>query len=136
MKKTYRTGARKEIYSYAKNVSVHTFSASQILGYFRENNISISDATVYRNLDRMVEEGSLIRYNTSRNESTYQYVDSEDLCHEHIHLKCKVCEKIIHLEGDLMEKVKSNLIKRYGFSVECDGSVILGVCRECKDKIS
>ena len=127
MKKTYRTGARKEIYSYAKNVSVHTFSASQILGYFRENNISISDATVYRNLDRMVEEGSLIRY---------KYVDTEDLCHEPIHLKCKVCEKIIHLEGDLMEKVKSNLIKRYGFSVECDGSVILGVCKECKDKIS
>ena len=135
MKKIYRTGARKEIYSYAENVSSHTFSASQILNYFRENNISISDATVYRNLDRMVEEGSLIRYNTSRNESTYQYVDSEDLCHEHIHLKCKICEKIIHLEDALMEELKSGLMELYGFSVECDGSVILGVCRECSKKL-
>ena len=132
MEKTYNTKGKEAILNFAKESKSMSFSAGDVIEYLENNGISMNQATVYRNLEKMTDAGTLIRTkNSSDNSSHYRYIEPEDHCSEHLHLQCKVCGKIIHLNGMYMSRFYKH-IEELGFTLEHDESVILGICRECQ----
>lgn len=135
MKGTYNTRSRKIILAYARSIASRCFSASDMCRYFEAEQVDINQATVYRNLERMVQEGQLLKYRSAdQSMSTYQYIEGREECHHHLHLRCRDCGKITHLDCGFMQEVEEHLLQEHGFSILCDGSVIMGLCRECREK--
>ena len=135
MGKTYHTKTKELIIEYIKANKERRFRAGEIYYYLKGMGKEVNLTTIYRNLDRMEEENILMKYKTAENDSaTYQYVEPHGNCHEHLHLQCKNCGKIIHLEGELMEQIKEFLHTDHGFVLDCPGSSLVGLCGDCKHK--
>ena len=50
---------------------------------------------------------------------------------EHLHLKCVRCGRIYHLDCHFMDEVRAHLMAEHGFTLQCEGSVLYGLCRSC-----
>ena len=64
----------------------------------------------------------------------YQYADAGRRCHQHIHLKCVRCGEIFHMDCHFMDEVRRHLQEEHGFALQCEGSILYGVCRRCAEK--
>lgn len=133
MQNGYRTKSKGYIMEFFQSHMEQIVSAADIHGYLEENGKQVNLATVYRNLDKMTEEGVLLKYKTAKDEhAVYQYTGGRDTCHEHLHLQCARCGKVIHLECGFMKDITEHLLEHHGFALECSNSVLYGLCRECR----
>ena len=133
MTRIYSTRAKAKIMEFLKEHKDVRFSANDVYNDLVRQGEEINPATVYRNLDKLSEDGSLIRTKSvDSNFMIYQYAGEDHACHDHLHLQCTKCGKIIHLECEFMKEISGHLLGHHGFSVECEGSVIMGLCEDCR----
>lgn len=133
MKTTYRTKCKTEIMEYLQSHKDKSFKAADVYDDMRKRNISVNLVTVYRNLERLTEEGCLMKYKTSEDDSfLYQYVESCFQCNEHLHMQCRRCGRLFHMECDFMDEINEHLLEHHGFELDCGGSVLTGICRKCR----
>ena len=62
---------------------------------------------------------------------TTKYVDEEKGCHEHYHLKCIECGKLIHVDCTHIDEIQSHIEKHHNFSVDKSRIVLYGTCSDC-----
>lgn len=135
MHKNYHTKTGQLIEEYIRNNAEHSFSAAELHNYFEEQGISINMVTIYRNLDKLTENSLLIKYKSASSDAyLYQYAGNEGGCHKHLHMQCKECNKVIHVENEAAEKLVNQLSDEYGFNIEFSSSSLSGVCRDCKNR--
>lgn len=109
-----------------------TVSAADIRTHMEELNCPVNATTIYRYLDKLEKDGSVIKYTSAKGSSaTYQYVDREHKCEEHLHLKCTNCGAIVHLDCHFMDVIADHIKDDHGFSIQCRNSVIYGLCKDC-----
>ena len=91
----------------------------------------IGKSTVYRIVSSLVKSGCVRRIsdNLSRHVS-YQYIGDEG-CRLHMHLKCKDCGAIIHLEDSISRSFLEGVKVLKGFSLDED-SLLTGRCIRCE----
>ncbi|MGN0436735.1 MAG: Fur family transcriptional regulator [Wujia sp.] len=133
MSKEYHTRCRKSIMSYVEEHREQRFSAADIYSYLRDKGEEINITTIYRNLEKLTESEILIRCKSPEDDRClYQYVEPESDCNKHLHMQCRKCAKIIHIEGELMERITHQMEDSYGFELECRNSLLSGICEDCK----
>ncbi len=131
----YRTKNRQQILEFLKIKKNCSVSVSEIKENMKENGCDVNLSTIYRYMDKLVEEGSVMKYISKKGEKAgFQYVEPEDNCHCHLHLQCVKCGQIIHLSGCFMDKIQIYVEKDYGFTIQCDSSILYGICQNCKGK--
>ena len=129
----YNTKQKEKLLSYLiTNKDEHT-SVNGISAYLAAEGTPVGTATIYRQLDRLVEQG-LVRRQTidGKTGACYQYVDSDRGCHQHFHLKCKSCGKLIHTDCERLSDVSSHILEHHGFYVDTSMTVFYGVCADCR----
>jgi len=90
---------------------------------------------VYRYLDKLAGEQRIMKCVADKGEkAVFQYVDEGRHCREHLHLKCVQCGRIYHLDCHFMDEVRAHLMAEHGFTLQCEGSVLYGLCRHCAQK--
>ena len=93
----------------------------------------IPQATLYRLMDSLCEDGLLRKYTIGPNSSCcYQY--NSGSCHEHFHLICERCGKLIHLQCDEVEHLLTHIKDEHGFMVDMSKINLYGLCEECQKK--
>ena len=128
----YNTRTRQLILDYLINNRQHAVSASNILEHLEEQGASPNPTTVYRYLDKLAGEQRIMKYVADKGErAVFQYVDEGRHCREHLHLKCVQCGRIYHLDCHFMDEVRAHLMAEHGFTLQCEGSVLYGLCRHC-----
>jgi Fe2+ or Zn2+ uptake regulation protein len=86
----------------------------------------ITEPTVYRTLEFLVENG-LVRPSHSRNgRFTYQ-IAGED----HHHILCRLCGSQVEVEHSLLKRLYQSLEKTSGFQNISSHLTFLGVCPNC-----
>ncbi len=131
----YNTKTRQLILDYLINNRQHAVSASNILEHLEEQGASPNPTTVYRYLDKLAGEQRIMKYVADKGEkAVFQYVDESRHCREHLHLKCVQCGRIYHLDCHFMDEVRAHLMAEHGFTLQCEGSVLYGLCRHCAQK--
>ena len=131
--KKYHTKSKDAIRAYLNAHREHSFSAYDINAYMQEQGIQVNLTTIYRNLDKLMESGEIMKYKTAGDEfCRYQCTKPHAHCYEHIHMQCRECGKILHLECDFMEDIVRHLYEHHKFTLECSGSVLMGVCAACR----
>ena len=116
------------IYEALRGAPSHP-SADEIFLRARQMLPRISLGTVYRNLQRLIDEGKLRVVLSGGRSARYDPVAAE-----HDHFICRQCGQIfdVSLENDRQVNVTS-LIEQ-GFTVEAHSLSIHGFCRECAQK--
>lgn len=128
----YNTKTRQLILDYLIANREHAVSAANILEELQRQNAAANPTTVYRYLDKLAGEQRVMKYVADKGEkAVYQYVVEDRHCHEHLHLKCVRCGQILHLDCHFMDEVRSHLQTEHGFVLQCESSILNGVCRSC-----
>lgn len=132
---SYATASRKKILEYLKKNSSRTVTVTDIHAYLKENENEVNITTIYRYLDKLAGEGSVIKYVAQKgSQAAYQYVEQGKHCEEHLHLKCVRCGCILHLDCAFMDEIAKHIEQDHGFALQCRNSIIYGVCRRCRRK--
>ena len=134
-KNNYRTKNKDAIMTYLQLHKEHSFSAYDVNEYMQQQGNQVNLTTIYRNLDKLTECGIIMKYKTAEEECCrYQCVKPQARCHEHIHMQCRECGKILHMECEFMEEITKHLYDHHKFLLDCSGSVLMGLCADCAEK--
>ena len=133
MQKHYHSKGIQVIEEFVQKNPEQIFCAAQIRDYLKQSGKKIDNATIYRSLDRMVSDKRLISFRPDDEDCVfYQYVEEHSECHEHFHVRCRKCGKVIHLEDPFAEAFIDEIEKKYGFKVCTEASSISGLCESCR----
>ena len=128
---TYNTKQKSATEDYLRANSNRHFTVDSLLLDLQGMGEHIGRTTVYRTLERLVSEGKVSKYAQCPGESAcYQYVGG-DTCHEHFHLKCEDCGRLIHLECGQIDELGAHIEQDHGFKLNKFKTVFYGVCGEC-----
>lgn len=89
-------------------------------------------STVYRLVNRLVQEERIRRFETDGARSA-QYQINGCGCHDHLHLKCTDCGKLIHMQEHDSELLLRKVLKTSGFAVDERQTVLFGRCENCNN---
>lgn len=135
IKAQYRTKQREELVSYLKSIPGRHFTAADIVRYFSGRGTAIGTATVYRQLERMVEEGLVNKYIIDESSSAcFEYIAPEENCYHPrcYHCKCEKCGRLIHLECSEITELEEHLSEHHGFRIDPMRTVFYGICADCR----
>ncbi|MEG2174399.1 MAG: Fur family transcriptional regulator, partial [Oscillospiraceae bacterium] len=106
-------------------------SVDDITALLEQEGSHVGRATVYRCLDRLVEQGALRRFAAGEGASAcYQFVP-DDGCIDHHHLKCTGCNALLHVECGLLDSLAAHLLSDHGFVLDTTKTVLYGLCADC-----
>ena len=129
----YRTRAQKELLDYLKTVPGRHFTVAEIREHFSGDNNPIGTATIYRQLERFVEEGSVRKFILGPGDSAcYAFVGDQD-CASHFHCKCEVCGTLIHMNCNELREFRNYLQNHHGFILDAGRTVFYGICNQCRN---
>lgn len=106
-------------------------SAEEIYELVRINCPDIGLATVYRTMQILDEIGLVYKHNFDDGRSRYEFNQDED--HQHHHLICMNCGKVVEVEEDLLEQLEHEVESKYNFSVTNHNLKFFGYCSQCRD---
>ncbi len=128
----YNTRARQLATAYLTAHKDTAVSVASILDYLHNNGMNTNVTTVYRYLDHLIKEGKVLKYmNESGDKAVFQYVGQGNRCHEHLHLKCISCGRVVHFDCTFMDEFREHIREHHGFQMECSSSVLYGYCENC-----
>lgn len=129
----YATANRKKILEFLKENRNRTLTVADIDVYLKACESEVNITTIYRYLDKLEKEGTLMKYVAEKgSQATYQYVEAGHNCDEHLHLQCVKCGRVLHLECHFMHEILEHVEKEHGFVMQCKNSIVYGTCKECK----
>lgn len=132
-RQNYKTKARQYILDFLKSSQDGTVSAADITAHLKNMGAAVNQATVYRYLSRLSRENLVLKFTDSKtHKAVYRFVGEKSGCDGHIHIKCVSCGRLMHLECDFMEDIKKHLAEDHGFELKCEGSILYGICEECR----
>lgn len=130
--KTYKTRQRSQVLNCLIDNKAKHLTADEIAVILKEQGTEVGKTTVYRTLEKLVEDGSVRKYLCEEGKSAcFQYVDDSEECHLHFHLKCVKCGKLIHLECDYLSDLEKHISEHHKFAVDNTKTVLYGVCEDC-----
>jgi len=130
---TYKTKQKTIILDYLKsNKNLH-LTIDEICIALKNNNTPVGTSTVYRQIQKLVDEGIVTKYSIdSESGSCYQYNDENKKMH--FHLKCTECSELFHASCTFMESVDDHIFSHHGFKVDNSRTVFYGICQNCLRK--
>lgn len=125
----YNTGKKKQIIDFLSENSNTAFTLEEICEKVAPDGKGKS--TVYRIVSELVESAEVKRISDGKTRHcSYQYIGGGE-CKSHLHLKCRDCGRLIHLDRSMSESFASAVRKSGGFTLE-DGCILFGKCESCK----
>lgn len=128
----YNTKQKENLLSYLiKNKEKHT-NVQEISAFLSAEGTPVGVATIYRQLDRLVEQGIVRKYAfDGKTCACYQYVEDEENCRSHFHLKCLSCGRLIHLDCGHLADLTRHIEDEHGFAIDYSQTVFYGRCSDC-----
>lgn len=128
----YRTRQRELIVQFLKENSGRHLVAEDVAEHLRLAGTAVGKATVYRTLERLVEQNTVRKYRLGEGKSAcYQYVGDSPDCQEHYHLKCEGCGKLLHVECEYLQDISEHVLTHHHFHVNGAKTVLYGLCDHC-----
>ena len=131
--KNYNTKQKSIILDSIRNNQEQHYTADELLDILKQNNTPVGRATLYRYLDFLVQIGEVKRFYIEEGMGAC-YQNAGGNCHDHHHLKCNNCGKLLHADLNAMSLVNEQIKKVLNFEVDCSRLVFYGLCEECQNE--
>ena len=131
----YRTKQKEELTEYLMKREGTHLTAAQIHDDFRAMGRNM--ATIYRHLDKLVEEGMVRKYTIgATNSACYEFIGlHEGSAVDCFHCKCENCGRLIHLHCDELVGIQKHIDATHGFAIDPMRTVFYGICADCRLKM-
>lgn len=116
------------IYEAVNRLQCHA-TAEEIYQEVIREHPSVSRATVYRNLNRLAQEGRIRKLELPTGPDRFDH-----LCHQHYHVRCEKCGRIFDVDMDCIPDLEKNIRDRRGFQITGHDILFRGICPECAGK--
>lgn len=132
---SYKTKQRDQILDCLIRNKDHHITADEIMSVLERDNTPVGRTTVYRYLDKLISQGSVRKFFIEGGKrACYQYMDQNEACSEHYHLKCVGCGQLFHLKCEYLDELDSHIIDHHSFKVDHSKTVLYGCCGDCAKK--
>jgi Fur family ferric uptake transcriptional regulator len=121
--KGYRLTPQRELILQAVERLGHA-TPDEVLAEVRKQSTAVNASTVYRTLE-VLEELGLIRHAHLSDRAPTYHSTSE---HEHFHLVCRNCHKVISVHPDVLTPVADRLAADHDFTVDIGHLTVFGTC--------
>jgi Fur family ferric uptake transcriptional regulator len=121
--KGYRLTPQRELILEAVERLGHA-TPDEVLAEVRTHSTAVNASTVYRTLE-VLEELGLVRHAHLSDRAPTYHSTSE---HEHFHLVCRNCHKVISVDPDVLTPVSRRLESEHGFTVDVGHLTMFGTC--------
>ena len=135
----YKTKQKESMIDYLAEREGEHITAQEVCDHFKDKGLPIGQSTVYRQLEKLVDEGVLNKYIIDANSPAcfeYMRADSHGACEVCFHAKCEKCGKLIHLHCDEMIGIAKHLFDEHAFKLDAKRTVLYGLCSECSKEES
>lgn len=104
--------------------------AEQLLAALRERGLKISRATVYRNLELLVESGLAHKQRLGRRRFLYEHIHGGQ---RHDHLVCARCGRVVEFVSPGIAALQAEICRAHGFVPAVCNLQINGLCKSCAE---
>ncbi|MCA9400832.1 MAG: transcriptional repressor [Candidatus Omnitrophica bacterium] len=118
--------------------SVDHLNAKKIYNHIREEHPDVGIASVYRNLDQLIQHGLIDKIEISQKISIFELCEAFHPMGHHHHLICQKCQKIISYNQFMQEELaymqmaEKRLKKKYQFRIDFHVLRFFGTCSDCE----
>ena len=132
-KTAYQTRQHDELLTYLKSTSGQHLTVNDVLVYFKTKGINIGTTTIYRQLEKMVNQGIVTKYIIDHESpACFEYVGTnshhEGGCY---HCKCEKCGKLVHMHCEEIPQLQKHVKEHHGFIIDPLRTVFYGICENC-----
>jgi Fe2+ or Zn2+ uptake regulation protein len=125
----YRTEQKKILLDFLRTNSGKSFTIEEIISALDGN---IGKSTVYRLMTGLVEEKKV--HKSAGEGRTFLYrITADEHCKHHLHLQCKDCGKVLHLDEATSDALLDSVRCARDFLVSEEDTVLMGRCSQCKE---
>ncbi len=133
--KSYQTRQKELILSCLKDNASRHVTAEMIVGHLRGQGEPVGQTTVYRHLERLVQDHRVMKFAAPEGASAcYQYVEQPENHRNHYHLVCSDCGRMIHLDCSQMDGLQKHMLNEHRFELDSFKTVLYGRCEGCAGK--
>ncbi len=134
---TYNTSQKQELLNYLVSHADKQYTVEELTNRINESDSiekTVGKSTVYRLINKMLDEG-IVRRTVKGNsrQFLYQYAAAES-CKSHLHMKCRECGKILHMDDKESKNLMEILQETSKFSLDLKDTLLLGSCDKCSLK--
>ena len=104
-------------------------TADEIYDNLKDDYPSLGRATVYRNLNKLAEEGQIRRVCVPGGADCF-----EKMCSRHYHVKCMECGEIPDVDMGYLEGLEDRIRNIAGDEILSHDIVFSGICPKCRKK--
>ena len=122
---TYNTKQKEVLLDTIKSYG----SEFTIKDIYLKLNGSVGLTTIYRLVDKLVNEGRISKYIDNDNNTFYQYLDECD-SNNHFYLKCEKCKSLFHIDCDCIKELSNHIYKKHKFKTNNNNIIINGICNK------
>jgi len=122
----YRLTPQRELILDAVDTLGHA-TPDEVLAEVRKSSSALNISTVYRTLEVLEQLGLVRHAHLSDRAPTYHSIRD----HEHFHLVCRNCHKVISVGPDVLRPLLASLDTDFGFTADVGHLPVFGTCKEC-----
>ncbi len=127
--KGYQTEQKKLLLAYLSSHADRSFTLDELAAVMTA--CGVGKSTVYRLVARLSDEGAVRRYAREEGRGyTYQYLERQE-CHSHLHLRCSICGRVIHLSEEISRIFAKTLLESNQFQLDDGRTLLFGRCDAC-----
>lgn len=131
---SYATKQRAALRSYLQSTNGQHVLVEDIVAHFEASHEPMGRATIYRNLERLEQEGLVQRFTTNgRGAACFQYLSAPQQVHECFHLMCEQCGRLQHVECTALSDMETHIMKSHAFRINPLRTVMYGLCHDCME---
>lgn len=130
MRNRRNTIQRSLVYEAVHRLQSHA-TAEEIYDEIVKQHPTISRGTVYRNLNRLAEEGEIRRMEIPGGPDRYDH-----RCHGHYHARCLQCGRVFDVEMAYLQDLYQAVTDAHGFAISGHDIIFTGICPDCQAKSS
>ncbi len=123
----YRLTPQRELILAAVERLGHA-TPDEVLAEVRTHSSAVNHSTVYRTLEVLEEIGLVRHAHLSDRAPTYHSVTD----HEHFHLVCRNCQRVISVDPDVLRPLLDRLDTDHGFVADVGHLTVFGRCDRCR----
>ncbi len=138
-KAQYQTKQRDILLAYLESMSGQHITVNDVCEYFKAEGKSIGTTTVYRHLEKMVDQGVVTKYVIDAGSpACFEFIGTDSHYEDGIcyHCKCEVCGKLEHMHCEELPQVQMHIKEHHGFTINPKRTVFYGICDSCASKAS
>ncbi|MGI6005278.1 MAG: Fur family transcriptional regulator [Christensenellales bacterium] len=130
-RKSYNTKQKNLILSCLRENGDRHVTVETIMDYLKNRGETVGQTTVYRNLDKLVRDGAVIKFTAPQGmHACYQYLEPGEHpdCY---HLICTSCGHMTHLDCRHINVFTAHMQQEHGFHLDSARTVLYGRCERC-----